>query len=218
MLSNKELIEQLLQNVKSDITQDMTAKNFSASGKTITSFEIVADDSTGSLAVPAHFLTLVQDREDGGKGRRNAPVSIEGREGIKQWIQSRGFSYDIPIDSLVYLIARKLKEKGNRIYQGLVKGIELKPIFKNNLDLFARELTDRFEEGLRKALWLLVFACCLTSCITSGVTYSKGVYQSAPVQNNDPRNYIIGFSTLIILKYGNDHHTKTSSKRRLDKQ
>lgn len=213
----KNLILQLLENVKSDITQDMSAKNLNASGKTVTSIEILSDDKSGSITVPGHLFTLIEDRDDGGKGRKPGPVSIEGQESIREWIKTRNINFSKSIDSMVYLIARKLKEKGNRIYQGLVPGIRIQPIFKNNLEIFTRDLIDSAEDALRKSLWFFIILFC-SSCISTGVTYNnKGVYTQSKVQSNDPRNYILGFSLFMLIDYGNDIHTKTRSKRTVAK-
>lgn len=55
------------------------------------------------------------------------PGKFPPREPIIQWIKDKGLSYDIPINSLAYLIQRKIARKGTTIFEqggsDLISGI-----------------------------------------------------------------------------------------------
>lgn len=82
-----------------------------------------AVNATGALAFSVRYevndkgLTVyaAEYMEEVNRGRK--PGKFPNIQDIKDWIDDKGLSYDIPIDSLAYLIARKIAKFGTVAYQ-----------------------------------------------------------------------------------------------------
>jgi len=92
-----------------DLIKAYEAKGMRASGRFAEALETVVSPEQGQLL----GLPYAQQLE---AGRRPGPVSLEGRESIKQWIIDKGvFNQaigEIGLSSLAFLIARKIARDG----------------------------------------------------------------------------------------------------------
>lgn len=92
-----------------DLIKAYEAKGMRASGRFAEALETVVSPEQGQL----WGLPYAQQLET---GRRPGPVSLEGRESIKQWIIDKGvFNQaigEIGLSSLAFLIARKIARDG----------------------------------------------------------------------------------------------------------
>jgi hypothetical protein len=73
------------------------------------------------------------------KGRK--PGKFPPREPIINWIKSKGLSFDIPINSLAFLIQRKIAQKGTTIFE------------QGGSDLFSGVINEQMIEGLKSDLF-----------------------------------------------------------------
>lgn len=137
----KELLQQLLDNIVADTTQQMYAEKFIASGDTIGTFEPVASDTEAQLSGNQSFFTIVEGI--GRKPGKQPPIDT-----IVKWIEDKRISYDGSLRSFAYLVARKIGKEGNAVFTGKRKGIEFDKIIKTNEELFEKELADYFEDKL----------------------------------------------------------------------
>jgi hypothetical protein len=142
----KELITQLLENIKSDLIQDQTKKGITASGKSAASLEVrtFSDGSGGQLFGSSSFFYQIFGRGPGGF----PPI-----ENIKQWILDKRITVEGSINSFAYLIARKISLFGTAIFRGERKGIEFDKIVESNYKVFEHDLKDLVAEQLRKEIW-----------------------------------------------------------------
>ena len=143
-----EAIRDLLENIKSDLTQETFRLKFFATGKTVADTQIQATEDSGELSVPKHLLTLVEDRIDGGRGRKSG--SWAPPDSILEWIVAKGIKPnkpDMPLKTLAYLFNRALFLRGNKVFQG-AEGIKLQPIFDRNLDVFSQSMSDLITEEI----------------------------------------------------------------------
>src|SRR5688572_21541366 len=135
-----EAIKLLLENVRSDIIQDQAAKRLTASGKSAASLEPVATETKGELLGDSSFYYQWKGRAPG----KQPPSDI-----FVDWIRQKGIELDgISIESLAFLIARKIGREGTDIYKGKRQGLALDEIFTVNLDLFENEIQDVIQQQL----------------------------------------------------------------------
>lgn len=127
----QKAIKEGLQKGEKELFRQTVEGEFTASGKSAKSFKIKATAKGGSLSAMRYWLTNVEDREDGGKGRRSgrfAPPDV-----ILKWIKVKGIKPEDPkttLKQLAFLINRRLKQKGNSIFSGDRSGIQIQPVFE----------------------------------------------------------------------------------------
>lgn len=78
-----------------------------ASGKWAESLRSEIKQSGSALHLIVKGQNYTQWLENGRKGGKFPP-----KEAIEQWVREKRLSYDIPFNSLVFLIRRKLAQKG----------------------------------------------------------------------------------------------------------
>ena len=142
MKSNKSLIKDFLDNLRTDINADLKAKDISDGW----SMDVSISDDHGVLLGPEHYFYVLakgtKRKPEGGRGP--GPVSAKGRESLLNWIRKKGIGDGTTSEkSLVFLIARKLKNFGNDIYQGKRPGLDLDKAINDNLTTFEAALVDK---------------------------------------------------------------------------
>jgi hypothetical protein len=142
--SFKDLIERTLNGIKDELIREMDSGGFNASGRTKESFQVQAQDFYGELIGLRSFQTIVAERlKDGGRGRGPTKSGGNGElyKSILQWIQEKGITPEgITIESLAFLISRKIHREGTAIYRGEKQGIDLKGIATRYIDQMMKEI------------------------------------------------------------------------------
>jgi uncharacterized protein YheU (UPF0270 family) len=137
----KELIEQLLENCKSDLIQDQVAKRLTKSGKSAATLEVTGvTDTSGQLLSGDAILAQIFGRAPGKQPPTNA---------IIEWIESARIKPDgISIESLAFLIARKIGREGTDIWKGLQPALGFHVIVEQNTSLFVKEFQDLYAKEI----------------------------------------------------------------------
>ncbi len=118
--SIKDIVQQHLEAVKASIAQRMTQQGRTASGKSVASLEVTADESGGSLSGASSFLSM-----EHGRGPGSVPKDFTSI--IKDWIIAKGISYQdlipkngTPEQGLTRLsgaIAYSIMKNGTKLYR-----------------------------------------------------------------------------------------------------
>lgn len=137
----KELIEQLLENCKSDLVQDQVAKRLTKSGRSAATLEVAnVTDSSGQLLAGDSIMAQIFGRAPGKQPPTNAIVA---------WIESAGIQPEgISIESLAFLIARKIGREGTDIWKGLQPALGFYQIAIVNEDLFVKQFQELYAEEI----------------------------------------------------------------------
>lgn len=83
----KDLLTRELNNLKKAIEEKMASEKMTASGRTLQSLSVVANENEGTLFGASYFRQLE-------KGRGPGPVPRNFTAIIKEWIQQRGVEYN----------------------------------------------------------------------------------------------------------------------------
>jgi hypothetical protein len=150
MLTGAQLssrIKSLVDGIAIQLTVEQLSADHNATGRTAKQVTSRSNSKEGTVIVPSHFLTLVEDREDGGRGRGKSGTDQGGvlRVAILKWIKAKNIQPDDPktsLKSLAFVIARSLHKKGNLIFRGEAEGIRIQPIFADYLDQFQKGIED----------------------------------------------------------------------------
>lgn len=149
-----DLIQEALQGIKDEITAEMEAQGFNASGKTVESFQINIEENYGELIGLRSFQTLVARRlTDGGRGRKPTEKSGDGAlyRSILQWIQDKGIAPETgTIEGLAHAITKKIHKEGTQIYRGEREGIDLKEIATRHIEKLIGSYLIRIKTNLKQ--------------------------------------------------------------------
>ena len=91
-----------------DLKKQHITLGMKASGRWTNSVEATSTPDSGTIWAEDYTEYLVDGR---GKGKF-PPI-----DKIKQWIKDKGIQSDIPVNSLAFLIARKISQEGTKYYQ-----------------------------------------------------------------------------------------------------
>lgn len=110
-----EPIRERLEQLKAEISQEITAKGLRASGRTQESLHVEQNGNTISLFGREFFATLENGASpwDGHTGRKCTAKQFRGI--IAQWIEDKGLIVD-NIKSASFLIARSIMQNGTLTY------------------------------------------------------------------------------------------------------
>lgn len=135
-MTTKEAILSHINKVDIDFFKQQRDRGINASGKSEAGAEIAATDTAGELKVFHYVWTNLT-----GVGRK--PGKFPPLEMIRNWIASKGIvPRDISMNSLVYLIARKISRKGTDIFQNKRVGISLDEAVSKNEPEFVTNITE----------------------------------------------------------------------------
>ena len=131
------IIKSFLESIREDIIAEQKKLGIKASGKSADSMRIEADESSGKLYGSKAIRFQVLGR---GPGKFPPPQTI------KDWINQKPIPVvGITVDSLAYLIGRKISLEGTDIYQGKRPGLPLNDIIERNtkpfIERMAKEVT-----------------------------------------------------------------------------
>lgn len=139
-MSNQELLLNFLNNVRLDIIGDLKAKQISDGDLNMA---VSATDEQGDLSGNDYWYYTVHGR---------APGKQPPPETIVAWITKRGINPNgISINSLAYLIGRKIGQIGTDIYTGKRPGMAFEQIIQHNGEQFRGELQESYLNQFRES-------------------------------------------------------------------
>jgi hypothetical protein len=109
-------------DIQRSLRQEMIQAKRNASGKTMESiqFEVLETRENIIFQVEAD-KTLRTLQEGRGPTKNDGPGAV--KNSIRQWIKDKGIRSDIPEESLVYLITRKIHREGYKGTPGLIDDV-----------------------------------------------------------------------------------------------
>lgn len=122
-----------------------------ASGKLVNSVEIEYHDSGFRILAEHYVYYLIYGRK---------PGRFPNITAIRSWIQDRGIKSELPINSLAYLIARKIAEEGSSVwrrYKGADSGLLDDALSDERIDAFLEQFGDEIVSRVRSEV-LVTFA------------------------------------------------------------
>ena len=118
-----------------------------ASGRLVNSVEIEYHD-TGFRILAEHYIYyLIYGRK---------PGRFPNITAIRSWIQDRGIKTELPINSLAFLIARKIAEEGSSVwrkYHGADSGLLAEAINDERTQAFVDQLGDEVVARIRSEVF-----------------------------------------------------------------
>jgi hypothetical protein len=108
--------------VQLDLRNNLTANNRNASGRTSESIEFLVSEGRDKILFQVTANSNINYLQDGrGPTQNDGPGHV--KEGIRQWIKDKGIQSNLPEESLVFLISKKIHEVGYRGTPGLISGV-----------------------------------------------------------------------------------------------
>jgi hypothetical protein len=110
-----------------------------ASGRTAASVEVVDTAKGGQVLADKALQYIIYGRGPG----KFPPV-----QAIRDWIRDKGIKTDLPVNSLAFLIARKIANEGSatyRKYKGQDSGLLSEAMDDSRFDMFMDKLGDDLE-------------------------------------------------------------------------
>jgi len=140
MASIAEIVNEFLEQKRDEIRQSYESRNIKASGRFGNSLDVSVTDSktniTGKLTGSEYSYYVEYGRK---------PGKWPPRATIKQWIEDKNISLkDISIDSLAFLIARKIGQKGTPGY-----GIINEAFTPESLSLLGQRIGTQFLSDIK---------------------------------------------------------------------
>ena len=104
----KEILEEEFNKIKEDLIAKHIELGMKASGNWVNSLEVEATDTRARLYAANYTQFLVNGRPPG----KFPPIDM-----IKKWIYDKGIQSELPVNTLAFLIARKISRLGTRYFQ-----------------------------------------------------------------------------------------------------
>jgi hypothetical protein len=152
MLTTREAIQKLLDNIRSGIIEDQETKGLRASGQSAKSLKSktkeVSGNITGTLTGFGYFTFQERGRAPGGM----PPV-----ERILQWIKQKGIKpVDITEKSLAWAIAKKIQKTGSKAFKNESPRLAVNQIIETELessrDEIRKAMFDQFKTDTTKII------------------------------------------------------------------
>lgn len=159
--SIKDIVQRHLEAVKAGIAQQMAQQGRTASGKSVASLEVSADENGGTLSGASSFSTM-----EHGRGPGSVPKDFKSI--IRDWIIAKGISYQdlIPkngtpeqgLSRLSGAIAYSIMKNGTKLYRDKgyndiydsVIAEELEKIAEETVGVFDAEVDSLHQEETNK--------------------------------------------------------------------
>jgi len=141
MASDKEIIFQFLTILANEVKKNIQV----VSGSTRDSIEVVATENEGSILAASYIRTLEDGRPPTRTGAPKGNPTLA--ESIKSWITAKGIiPTGISVDSLAFLIARKIHREGNLLFRSGGKSGVLSNVFtQSRIDAFAETFAGKYQ-------------------------------------------------------------------------
>lgn len=134
-----------------EIRQSMEDLNLNASGETSESVKFNITRDTLRVTADENFV-FIQD----GVGR--GPGKFPPIDKIKDWIGNKNIQSDLSLNSLAFLIGRKIANEGTAIFRKERPGVNLKAILNNSLQItltkFEKAIALEFDSDINKSIRL----------------------------------------------------------------
>lgn len=118
-MSLKEYFTDLGLEITNDLRHALRANDRNASGKTSDSIDFAVSEDRDKVVFEVTSSRVLRILESGrGPTRNDGPGHV--KEGIRQWIRDKGIRSEIPEQSLVFLITRKIHREGYKGTPGLI--------------------------------------------------------------------------------------------------
>lgn len=143
MIDSSKAIKELLEGIRKDIIADQQAKNIRTSGKSASSLEIYTRPGGGKLVGASYFQQQVHGR---------GPGSFPPMEDLIDWVRRKLRPTDISVESLAYLVARKLATKGSDVFIGIRPSLSIKEVIAKNLQSFREQLTETVKANVKTSI------------------------------------------------------------------
>lgn len=155
MLGTEIVIREFAQSVVDGIRNNIRTRPVTKygamnnTGKAADSLFWRYDGYTLEIGSTWKYITILED------GRKPGPVSKEGQDNIREWVRTKINPTDISVNSLAYLITRKITESGSLLYQqGGNSGIISDYI---NDEYIKENLTDKLRELIIESSYEILF-------------------------------------------------------------
>lgn len=134
------------EKLKQELISRYDAKGMRASGEFANSLEVVETENGVQLWGAGHALQLEYGR---GATQTSTASAVPLKDKIKQWIHDKGITpQDISVDSLVFLITRKIHKQGwDRDGRGgveLISGIITDERINEIIDKYKQTINDEY--------------------------------------------------------------------------
>lgn len=127
----------LMNEIKKELRNTKNGYNGNAlqdTGSAEKSLEVIVNGNIFSLIGNEYFYNLQFGRKPG----KYAPV-----DNIKDWVRSKlGITEESEINSVAYLVNRKLYNKGTTIYEGRSLGLALEDLILNTINTIQEKIAD----------------------------------------------------------------------------
>lgn len=128
-----DIAQGLLSDLSGYIQKEIRDKNLNATGGAYNSLEVKGLDLWGA----EHIYYLVHGRKPG----KFPPV-----DNMRQWVRAKlGLTDDSEVNSVAYLVGKKIAEEGTNIYSGKSKGIDMDKAMEVMDEQFINKLSQHFE-------------------------------------------------------------------------
>lgn len=127
----KGILNEELESLRQRIVENHIQAGQRASGRTIKSLHVVVDDDHGILFGRKAFGVL-----ETGRGPGKVPKGFY--KIIRQWMIDKGIQVEKP-KSFAYLVARKIAEKGTRLY----RTVKHEDIYSKDIEIAIQNIMNR---------------------------------------------------------------------------
>lgn len=140
----QESLKRFFSKTIEDIRLDQQAKGMKASGQSSDSLRVETTTDSGRLIGSISFRFQRDGRGPGGF----PPV-----QNIQDWIRAKGIQTDsISIESLAYLIGRKIARQGSDIFMGRKPGLDIDGAINKNIPELKKSLLKGTKERIIKRI------------------------------------------------------------------
>jgi len=126
----KDLTIKHLRNLETAIIKEINDKGLNSSGETASSFEII---NGNELTANESFYYLVNGR---GPGKFPPPPNIQA------WVRQKLNLPDEEVNSVSFLIGRKISQRGTNIYNDKSLGVDLDSLINEMTEALTDELPE----------------------------------------------------------------------------
>lgn len=145
MIGADRLVYQLLQGIKADVTEDLSAKNISKGDLgMVPILKISGDMIYGEIQANHYWYYLVHGRKPG----KQPPI-----DSILEWLEKKGITADISLRSLAFLVARKIGRVGTDIYLGKRPALALDAIIAKRQEEFEAEFLPMMQKDIQEMIF-----------------------------------------------------------------
>jgi hypothetical protein len=150
-MSLKEYFIELGLEKTNDLREALRTNKRNASGRTSESIDFAVSEDRDKVVFEITANKVLRVLESGrGPTVNDGPGRV--REGIKQWIKDKGIKSNIPEQSLIFLITRKIHREGYKGTPGLITDTINDELVREIQERVAELETNEFVKELQKVV------------------------------------------------------------------